>query len=190
MNKQPVNKNWFEQLHTNKDYWNDFKVLRQLASTTEIVADFGCFSSEPFALLWLLDASEVVVIEIKEQHIIRRGEEKVEHQETIPDAFDGRTVNFIQADMTKRVSELPEKSFDLAFCERTLMSLDTAIEVQDAINEMASVIKPGGILIAIESMPDDMGNPRDISYMFERAGLIKFTLVEAPEKTYSYTKPH
>ena len=109
-------------------------------SAIDSIVDFGFMSGEePFALLWTLDANEVVVVEKEDQH--RRMFEKL--VATLEHVDDGdlahRSVEFVQADMTGRISGLPSDYFDLAYCADVLYIVHRAREsaTRHAIAEMA-----------------------------------------------------
>ena len=202
VNKCAVNPNWFTYLHAT-GLEEHFKWLKQLSALVETIANFGCCSNEPFALLWTLDAMEIKVIEknpknLQEWPIPTRKElEEIKHLQGRP--LQGRSVEFIVADMSMAVADLLPNHFDLAYCEEVLYNMDSDLQmVQNAVNEMARVvIKPGGWVIAIESQigaksvedgPLRYGNPIDISSLFETAGLIRTDLDGAPEWSYCYRK--
>ena len=150
MIKQPVNPNWFSHLWT-ANLWGSFEWLLPLSGSVETVVSFGCSSSEPLALLWILDATEVKVIEKEEERLIERRQELAVLTRQLPSAFEGRSVEFIAADMSLQVNRLPSEYFDLAFCRDVLyqIHLDAGLErVQDAIAEMTRVVRPGGWIAA------------------------------------------
>ena len=190
MSKQPVNLSWFDHLWDySPKHW-----LLQLSSSVESIANFGCYSSEPFVLMWTLDATEVKVIEKEEKNLSNLDtgpKEQLEYlNRNLPSALEGRSIEFITKDMSERVDELLSNHFDLAFCERVLyFSLPDWQKVQNAINEMARVVKPGGLVIAVEPKKDETGNLIDFHPLFARAGLIEEYLEGSPGKAYCYKKP-
>jgi ubiquinone/menaquinone biosynthesis C-methylase UbiE len=213
MSKRPVSANWFDQLHT-VSLQHHFEWLSQLRTSIESVVNFGCWkSSEPFALLWALDATEVVVVEEKEEHLAEPKDELERLKRSKLGCLEGRSVRFITADMSTTVTELPTNHFDLAYCEDVLYYMQADLQrVQNAINEMARVVKPGSWVIAIEpklgatfeevtdnlfsklgrevSMPVRVSDPEDISSLFEAVGLERVKLEEnAPAWWYCYRKP-
>jgi hypothetical protein len=186
MNKKPVNLDWFRRLD---EVWgaSSRKWLSQLSSSVESIANFGCWSSEPFVLMWTLDATEVKVIEKEEENLSKPfgPKEQFEYlKRNLPSALEGRSIEFITKDMSKRVDELRPNYFDLAYCERVLCySLPDLQKVQSSINEMTRVVKPGAWVIAV--------NEPEIDFrpLFTRVGLIEERLKGAPEKAYCYRKP-
>jgi SAM-dependent methyltransferase len=186
---QPVDLACFDKLETNKDYRNDFNWLSQL-NGIESIANFGCWSPEPLALLWMLNAREVKVIEKEERYLTRPKEILEKIKVSFPGCLDGRFVEFLPpSDMI--TVELPIDYFDLAYCERVLTNMDNDHTIQAAIEKMAGVVKPGGWVIAVESMPDEQGNPRsrnEIESMFIKAGLKEEKLDGSPENAFCYRK--
>jgi SAM-dependent methyltransferase len=167
--------------------------LSPLQGTVESIANFGCWSAEPFLLLWILDATEIKVIEKEQEHLDGPIQDKKSLSKEIPDALAGRSIEFIVGDMTTGLDEaqLPSDYFDLAYCERVLCHMSDLRELENAISEMARTVKPGGRVIAVESMPDQQGNPRlgILAPLFEKAGLEEENLGNAPEDAHCYRKP-
>jgi SAM-dependent methyltransferase len=215
MSKCVVRRNWFASLRK-AGLQQHLMWLKPLSASVESIVDFGCWgSSEPFVLLWTLDASEVVIVEKEEDNLRWPKNEWEILRKTNPDSLIGRSVAFVTADMRKPVPELPSGHFDLAFCENVLYQIEMESGwqgVQDAIDEMARVTKPGGWIIAVESkigaefeqvtndiaskvfgheiaMPVRTGDPKDISSSFETAGLLAVGLTSVPDWSYCYKKP-
>jgi SAM-dependent methyltransferase len=198
MAKNPVDPDWFTQLQSIDYQRGKLNWLIPLRSSVESIADFGCWGSsgEPFALLWTLCASEIKVIELKQDYVDECKAEWSRLHKKLPHAFEGRSVEFITADMTEKVIQLEDDHFDLAFCERVLYQVAGSglQEVQCAINEMTRVVKPGGLVVADESEPirDRQGNPirrERISEMFEKANLRwERCPPGAPNSAYCYRK--
>ena len=167
--------------------------LSQLKGFVNSIADFGCWSDEPLVLMWTLDATEVVVVERDPANLSRAKEDRDLLERTVPDALRGRSLRFIVADMTEVLDEARLRSdhFDLAYCERVLYHMSDPTQVQVAVSEMARTVKPGGRVIAVESMPDQQGNPRlgILAPLFEKAGLLEENLDNAPEDAHCYRKP-
>lgn len=220
--KQPVDPKWFEQLRTGS-LKERLEWLAVLTTCVDRLVTFGCWSSEPFALMWTLDAVEVKVVEVSEENLTNpKAElETLERLSAISThrAFGcmrGRSIQFIVGDMT-RVDRLRSAHFDLAYCEDVLYQIHVesgdVATVQAAVNEMTRVVKPGGCVIAVESMigaqeevvlsdflgqrcgravPQavPIGHTIDISPLFEAAGLDKVSLAGAPRGAYCYKKPH
>lgn len=129
-----------------------FQWLSPLRAFVEHIADFGCWGgSEPFALLWTLDAAEVVVIEKARANLAKFEEELEKLEVTTPSALVERNIQTVVADMSSRIPALTPDYFDLAFCENVLyyMASDPTA-VQAAVNEMVRVTKIGGWVIAVE----------------------------------------
>jgi SAM-dependent methyltransferase len=212
MSKRPVNPNWFPTPNWKKR----FEWLAPLSALVESIANFGCSlgSDEPFLLMWTLDATEVKVIEKEKEHVNAAKEELENLRTENPGCLEGRCVKFVIADMLSTTeAELPSNYFDLAYCDEVLYYMEPDCQkVQDAINVMARVVKPGGWIIAVESkigaefkeVTDDfesklfgrkinkpvrVSDPKNISPLFEAAGLVRCSLEDAPEYSYCYRKP-
>jgi ubiquinone/menaquinone biosynthesis C-methylase UbiE len=161
--------------------------------------------------MWILDVSEAWVVELKDEHLntLREDLQNLERlnlagSSAVSGCMDGRSIRFIVGDMTRR-SSLPSSHLDLAYCEDTLYEIhlksrDLAT-VQSAVNEMTRVVKPGGWIIAwdtkigrrrqqIERQWVPVGDPIDISPLFQAAGLVKACLEGAPKWSYCYKKPN
>jgi SAM-dependent methyltransferase len=199
MVKRPLDQNQ-SCIEVLSDQRTDLEWLAQLRESVESIADFGCRASpEAFALLWRLCATEIVVIEKEKKHLARPVALRKEFERsTRSHCLEGRTMEFIAADML--APPLRSNHFDLAYCEEVLYFIadDSGLQrIQDAINEMARVIKPGGWVIAIEpkmGMKDeeDLWDPlyecKDISEYFRAAGLTKSDLDGAPDCSYCYRR--
>jgi len=170
---------------------DSLKWLRQLRDSVDSAAIFGCWSEEPLALAWILDASEVAVVEIDEEHLARARQalEMISKKYTLPEV---QSVKFIVADMTKRVDKLPNGHFDLAFCREVLSHISEGCRlenIQSAVNEMARVVGPGGWVVADESSLHAKHGTAKISHLFRMADLECDSLEEAPYWSYCYRKP-
>jgi len=170
--------------------------------------DFGtCF--EPYALLWTLKAKRIVVIDKECEHIqdakqwLKKTQERLSYFKDYP-------LEFVVGDMTGEIDVLDENAFDLSYCRDVLCYMyPNQRELQDSINTMARVVKPGGWVIAVEqkmgveheSVPSETlswevpkrrpgSRPVDISHLFEGAGLVKVNLDNAPDCSYCYNKPN
>ena len=161
MTKRPVNPEWFQHLQTG-NLKDCLRWLTPLSTQVDTIVSFGCCSSEPFALMWTLDAVEVKVVELNEDHLARARAEletlrrlSVVNTHRAFGCMEGHSIQFILGDMT-RMDRLPSDHFDLAYCEDVLYDIhrhsgDLAT-VQSAVNEMTRVVKPGGWVIAVEPM--------------------------------------
>ncbi len=185
--------------------------LANLPSRVERIANFGCWSGgEPFALLWTLDAKEVTVVEIEGKFIegLREQLEIVELQ--YPESLRCRSVTPLCVDMTSPIPELPDRYFDLAYCEDVLYTLplggDTG-PLERGILQMIRVVKPNGFVIAVEpkfgakfetrkleglgiaiSTPVQISEPKDMSDLFSSHGLRKIDIPSCPPHAYCYQK--
>lgn len=165
-----------------------YEWLEPLQPYVDSIADFGCWdtASEAIALLWILKAKRVVVVD-REQEYIRNAKEWLETTRAKHPYFKEYEPEFIVGDMTKDElkDELHECDFDLSYCQDVLYNMKDNLEgLQSAIYEMARVAKPGGWVIAVEPKI-----PEDISESFENAGLVRDNrLQDAPGGTYCYRK--
>ena len=160
MSKRLVNPNCFQELHT-AGLKERFKWLAQLSTSVDSLVSFGCWSSEPFALIWTLDAVEAKVVELREKHLTKPKEEleRLKQSNLVTNhplfgCIDGRSLEFIVEDMTTEIDRLPSNHFDLVYCEDVLYQIQLQsgdlTKVQGAINEMARVVRPGKWVIAVE----------------------------------------
>ena len=143
-------------------------------------ADGGC--REPYALLEVLDATSVLVVDKELEHIRDAKSWYNDAVAQYPQLFGGHNVQFAVSDMTVEMDDLDHDHFDLAYCSGVLYYMrENAAEMQTAVNSMARVVKPGGWVIACE----DEG----LEPYFEAAGLEKTEeLKQAPEYAYCYRK--
>ncbi len=197
---------WFLQL-TTVGMQGAFAWLAPLKNSVKQIVNWGCWTgAEPFALLWTLDATEMVIVE-KEQDNLKAFEEQREILEKkLANSLIGRGIQVKIADMTTQVDGLPDNYFDLAYCEEVLYYMQEDYQaLQNAINEMTRVTKSGGLVIAVESkfkaqfeevehpifkkIPVQVTEPEDISQFFEAAGLTRISLHDAPDYSYCYIKP-
>jgi SAM-dependent methyltransferase len=200
-----VYSNWPASLHT-VGLEQHFNWLSQLNPHIRKIANFGCISSEPFALMFTLDANEIKVIEMEENHLTNVKEELEYLRRRTGSYFNERAVDFIVADMTTTIQDLPSDYFDLSYCENVLYYMfSDSSKLQLAINELARVVKPDGWIIAVEpkagakfemqqvplfgDIPVQMSDPVDISSFFDAVGLLRENLSEAPDWSYCYKKP-
>jgi SAM-dependent methyltransferase len=131
--------------------------LTPLRSYAGSIADFGCWAtrdgtcSEPYALLWALNASKIVVIE-KNSEYIRNAKEWLESTRSKHSFFEDYNIIFVEGDMRdSTIAVHYAGEFELAYCCNVLYFMqDNFVEMQTAINTMRRVVKPGGWLIAIE----------------------------------------
>jgi hypothetical protein len=162
-----------------------------LRGAIDSIVDFGCWSAEPFALLWILNAIRIEVVELEEVSLTRPKQVLANLKRCHAQCLEGRQIEF-HPPQDMMTIELASSSFDLAYCKRLLTNLESDTQIQSAINKMAGVVRAGGWVIAVESMPDDQGNPRpreDIVLMFKKAGLEEEHLVGGPEDAYCFRKP-
>ena len=164
----------------------DYEWLSPLRSSVDNIISFGCWASsdvrstcsEPYALLWTLEAEQIVVIDKKSEYI-QNAQEWLKTARKQHPYFTDYNLEFVVGDITQKVDTFGENSFDLAYCKNTLYQIK---ECQVAVNTMARVVKPGGWVIAVESI--------DLYKEFEKAGLKKEACWDGtPEYTYCYRKP-
>jgi SAM-dependent methyltransferase len=160
------------------------------------IVDFGCWrGEEPFVLLWTLNAKEVMVVEINENHLVKL-QEKIEMFSHLG-LLEGCSVTFVQGDMTS--IQLRSDCYDLAYCEEVLYDVFTESEqkLRMAIDKMISVVKPGGWVVAVENQVGigtgewNIAEPKNISSYFESYQLARLERVKlpgAPLWSYCYKK--
>lgn len=207
--KYPVNPNWFtrlEQAQVEREHaW-----MIPFSATVDTIANFGCWRGvEPFALLWTLDATEVMVVEKKKKHEIEFNKKMNYLKRSCPESLFGRKVDFVLADMTEKVNSVPSAYFDLAYCRDTLYYMqDDPLLLEEAIKEMVRVVKEGGLLVVVDSKYkaryekqrkhlinefafDEnalIAEPKDMSHLFDKANLVNVTIENLPHYTYCYRK--
>ena len=212
MSKPPVDQAWFNQIFRGNsspmDTVQRFIWLRQLGMPLARIADFGCFGSdEPFALLWALDADEVVVVEKCVDNLTEPKQRLETLQKTNPACMEGRTIEFVTADMSTEITRLPTSYFDLAYCKEVLYNLyePDRQKLRNAISQMARITKPGGFVVALECQIgltprknpsgdvfhslEMIGEHVDVSDLFEEVGLAKTSLHKPEEGVYCFQKP-
>jgi SAM-dependent methyltransferase len=203
-----INQVWFDSL-TQIGLREHLLFLANLPTQVERIANFGCWSGdEPFALLWTLNSSEIVVVEIKQEHIKTLQEEMDIISHRYPQSLQERTVNVLCRDMSQSIPELPSEYFDLAYCENVLYNLQKQPDALEyAISQMLRVTKQGGYIIAVEpkfgveykrqeiefvgkKIPRfyPLNEPRDMSPLFESKGLTKIDVTECPDFAYCYQR--
>jgi hypothetical protein len=191
---------WFDIL-TKVGLRNHHSWLVNLPSQIERIANFGCWSGcEPFALLWTLNAKEVMVVEKERDHIEELCNQLDIVSHRYPESLQGRMINYVCRDMTTSLPELPDKYYDLAYCEEVLYTLQ---ENKDAlvrgIEQMIRVVRPSGFIVAVESklgaqfeimesLPVRISETKDMSELFSSRGLEKVEILGCPPFTYCYRK--
>lgn len=192
----------------------EYEWLKPLRSCVDSIVDFGCWAtgngtcSEPYALLWTLEATRIVVIDKEPEHI-RNAQEWLEDVRKRHPYFEDYNLEFMAGDMTEEMDALDEGAFDLSYCKDVLYNMHpNSKELQDSINMMARVVKPDGWVIAVEQKmgreherapsnipglevcrPIPESRPVDISHLFEAARLDRVSLDNALDWSYCYKKP-
>jgi hypothetical protein len=168
--------------------------LKSLCSSVRTIADFGCWrGEEPLALCWTLDPTEVVVVEIKQEHVAAL-------QKNV-DAFAQRgllgscVITVLLADMA--CVDLPGQHFDLAYCQEVLYDvyLQSERKLRSAIDKMIEVVRPGGYVVAVEEKIGTNGSgltgPMDMDPWFQSskvAPLHRLACPCAPKWSYCYQR--
>lgn len=158
--------------------------LRKYHLSGKKVVNFGCNGGyETVALMWFLDAEEVVGVDktlcdlpnyasmlrelmndCKEalRYAFVPPEDRVWWEVQVPGFLkEGRFPEFVEQDITRPTgpgTNLTDECFDLAFCSNVLCHIHTADGIEGtkvAIREMGRVVKPQGWIVASE--PDDPG---------------------------------
>lgn len=103
-----THESWFDSLIV-VGQREHYSWLANLPSQVDHIANFGCWSgSEPFALMWTLNAKEVMVVEIEEKFIEELREQFQIVNQRYPESLNGCIINSICRDMTKSIPELPD----------------------------------------------------------------------------------
>lgn len=206
--------------------WKTDWLLNLSLDFTSVVNFGCSIGYETLSLLWLLDAQEAVGVDKEQSSIdqarsmVRSFLEDIEairrtlyYATEIPEGLRsqvdtlldecGKRVppSFVVADMTNR-TDLPTDHFDLAYCERVLYHIacgdakSVMSDVLFAVEEMARVTKPGGLIVAIEpnTCSPDNHTPVRLHEAFCRAGLVSVEIDEGlfsveGKTVYSYSKP-
>lgn len=155
--------------------------------------DDGIDSNEPYALVWTLDASEVVVVE-KDKKCVQAGQEIMEGlRKRVPACFKLHSIRFLLGDMTNPIPELRQNYFDVSYCERVLLQIYDEHSKQGltkAIAQIVRVVRPGGWVIACEQPTEYL--PKNVEFFFEEAGLTinkSIRRVGILKDAYIYNKP-
>ncbi len=137
---------WFKHLDATRRFMWDHKDLPRLASALELragmrIADFGCgWGFLGHLLLPLISpGGRVDGFELQDE-LIKRGRER------IAEAGHGSRIVLYQGDITS-LDEVQSDRYDLAICQTVLMHLSRP---DQALSEMRRVVKPGGLVVAIE----------------------------------------
>ncbi|GAG33492.1 unnamed protein product, partial [marine sediment metagenome] len=151
-----------------------YEWLGPLRASVDAIADFGCWAKtesetcfEPYALLWTLNATSVTVID-KNPEYIRNAREWLRITRERNAYFNDCNLEFVVGDMTGGIDALDDSDFDLSYCQAVLYNMQHSWEeLQSSIYEMARVVRPGGWVIAIETIRDKNGGSVDIGRLFE-----------------------
>ena len=201
---------WFNELHI-PNQRDHYSWLAELPHSHNRIATFGCMSGcEPFALLWILDAHEIMVVEVEEEYIGELNEQKYILNKLYPESLQGRLIESLCRDMRFPVPDLPDQYFDLAFCEDVLYALDIhggTIDVNKGIEQMMRVVKPTGLIVAVESkyrakfetrtsktlgipitVPVQKSEPENMHELFVSKGLKRLEVHGQPPYSYCYQR--
>ncbi len=191
----------------------EYAWLRPLGSSITSILVCGCWTcsgdtcSEPYALLWTLDADSVVVVD-KNADYIRNARDWLHRTRRSHPYFGEYDVEFLVGDMTQGIAGLEGDTFDLAYCANVLYNMqDDQRAVQVSVEQMARVVKRRGWVVAVEpkfgaefeeteiesrigafTVPRQLTRPIDMSPRFEEAGLRRVDLPDAPPYSYCYRK--
>lgn len=198
-----INGSWFNILPPDPQkagLSEHYSWLANLPSRVQRIANFGCSGSgEPFALLWTLDAKEIMVVE-RDAHFLGEFHNLVNKvRKGLPESLDGRVITEVCADMTNSIAGLPSGYYDLAYCEDVLYTLPSQVgALERGVSQMIRVVKPNGYVTAFESKfgarfdgnwpPNRISEPRDISYLFLSDELKKLEISSCPPYSYCYQK--
>lgn len=173
----------------------DYSWLKPIQESVVNIVDFGCWAtdggtcSEPYALLWTLQAKKVVVVD-KNLIYIQNARARLETDRKQHSYFKEYNVEFLEGDMTSQMADLQSDYFDLAYCKNVLYNMgDNNKALQSAISEMVRTIRSGGFIVAVEpKFRADFGKPEDMSIYFDNKGLVKVHLEDDPLCSYCYQK--
>ena len=124
--------------HELSSYRFFYKLLKEYVVGKKVL-DYGCGNGVHSALPLQHGAKELVGVDISKQSL-RLAEEKMKKE-----GLSGKTT-FLQMDCEKL--EFPDNSFDIVMDGGTFSSL----ELPKALPEIARVLKPGGMVIGIETL--------------------------------------
>lgn len=137
---------WFDHLDASRRFMWSPEELPRLGNLLELragmrIADFGCgWGFLGHLLLPLISpGGRVDGFELQEE-LIQRGRER------ITEAGQSGRIVIHQADITS-LDEVPDDRYGLAICQTVLMHLSRP---DRALEEMKRVVKPGGLVVAIE----------------------------------------
>lgn len=202
--------NWYGALRVPNQHAH-YSWLIELTQSIDRIVNFGCWSGcEPFALLWILGAKDITVVEKEEKNIAEFFEQKSIVTNLYPKSLQGRSINTLVQDMSLHTPELPDQYFDLAYCEDVLYSLDIdggTTAVDNGIEQMIRVVKPKGLIIAVESkfrakfktrtsklfdipitIPVRESEPESMDGFFVSKGLLKIEITGQPPFSYCYCR--
>ena len=183
-----------------EDFWrivaqgllrSDFEWLEPLRASVSSIIVFGCWDNgdtvrqcrESYVLLRILEATSAMVVD-KEAEYIHNAQSWFQNTRAqYPELLGAYDLKFVVSDITREADELPINCFDLAYCSGVLYYMRSDIgQLQAAVNTMARVVKPGGLVVANE----DEG----LDKRFKEAGLEKAGCLDnAPAYAYCYRKP-
>lgn len=201
---------WFDALRV-VNQKAQYSWLANLQKPHDNIVNFGCSSGcEPFALLWILQAKKITVVEIDNIFLGELDQQKEILENTYPLSLKGRSITSLNRDMTLAIPELPDNHFDLAYCEDVLYAIELNLgihAVEKAIGQMVRVVKQNGWVIAVEpkfraefetrnsdvlgipiSIPVRKTEPEDMSRLFESKRLEKAEISEQPQFSYCYRR--
>lgn len=168
-----------------------FEWLKPIDSFVSNIIDFGCWAvsgtvcSEPFALLWVLNADRVVVIEKEPDHI-HNAKKRLQHIRSQHSFFADYHVTFEESDMCDgEVATRYCDKFDLAYCHNVLYYMQQNLDdFQKAIHTMQRVVNRGGWFIAVE----ENVSSGEITRFFRPDEWGKVDLRNMPDCSYCYRK--
>jgi len=143
-------------LPISQDWWSrhyEYPWAFQFAGKKQVVADMGVgMSYRPFKDALSLVAKKVYAVDKDNTHW-----------------KDTSVVEHIQADFTKKIEAIEDKSVDRVFCISVLEHLETSLDIMDALKEFKRIKTDAGMIVLTVDMLADPHKPSEYSWMTDKA---------------------